>query len=104
MFHALPKKISKKIALFKNSYYIIKYGPRGGERAMEKLIKMFFIAGLSMAFAFAQPIDTTAKHDSSAQAVKAAGTVASSSGEKKAVTANKPKSPTNWSKVKDLFL
>jgi hypothetical protein len=98
------KKISKKIALFKNSYYIIKCCPRGQEKAMEKLIKIFVIAGLSMAFIYAQSVDTTVKKDSLAQAVKAAGTVATSSGEKKAVTANKPKPPTNWSKVKDLFL
>jgi len=71
---------------------------------MEKLIKMFFIAGLSMAFVYAQAVDTTVKKDSSVQAVKAASTVTSSSGEKKAVTGNQTTKKTNWSKVKDLFL
>jgi len=71
---------------------------------MGKLIKIFIVAGLSMAFAYAQTIDTTAKQDSSSQAVKAASTVTSYTGQKKAVTDIKPKPPTNWSKIKDLFL
>ena len=71
---------------------------------MEKLIKIFVIAGLSMAFAYAQTIDTTVKQDSSSQAVKAASTVVPSSGQKKAATGIKIKPPTNWSKIKDLFL
>lgn len=98
------KKYQKKIAVFRISYYINKYCPCGGEKAMEKLIKMFFIAGLSMAFVYAQAVDTTVKKDSSVQAVKAASTVTSSSGEKKAVTGNQTTKKTNWSKVKDLFL
>jgi len=98
------KKYQKKFALFRNSYYITKYCPRGREKVMGKLIKIFIIAGLSMAFAYAQTIDTTAKQDSSSQTVKAASTVTPSSGQKKAVTGITRKPPTNWSKIKDLFL
>lgn len=73
---------------------------------MGKLIKIFLVAVvLSLAFAYAQPVDTTAKRDSSSQVITAASTVTPSSGVKKAVTGIKTtKPPTNWSKIKDLFL
>jgi hypothetical protein len=71
---------------------------------MGKLIKIFFVAGISAAFAFAQGADSTVVRDSS-QTVTAAAVPASSSGEKKSVTGVKTtKPPTNWSKIKDLFL
>jgi hypothetical protein len=73
---------------------------------MENLVKLFVIAGLSMAFAFTYAAETTATKDSMASIAKTAVTVdsSSSSSMKKSVTGNKPKPPTNWSKVKDLFL
>jgi hypothetical protein len=70
---------------------------------MGKLIKIFFIAGIAVAFAFAQR-DTTAM-DSTVQTVTTAIPAAPATGEKKTTTGTTPPKPsTNWSKIKDLFL
>jgi len=67
--------------------------------------KIFLAVGLSVAFAFAQTVDTTVTKDSSTQTVSAAAPAASSTSVKKATTGTRPgKPPTNWSKIKDLFL
>jgi hypothetical protein len=71
---------------------------------MDKLIKIFIFTVLSAAFAYAQPVDSTATKDS-LLTVSAANVSVSSAGEKKAVTGVKTSKPsTNWSKIKDLFL
>jgi hypothetical protein len=66
---------------------------------MEKVIKIFLMMVAATAITFAQAVDTTAKVDSAAQKV-----TAPSVDLKKAVSNVRPKVPTNWSKVKDLFL
>jgi hypothetical protein len=71
---------------------------------METSIKVFIFTVLAAAFAYAQPVDSTAAKDSS-QTISAASVSVSSTGEKKAVTGVKTSKPsTNWSKIKDLFL
>jgi hypothetical protein len=65
---------------------------------MEKLFKLFVSFALFIAFAYAQTVDTTVAKDSSQ-------TVTASTVVKKATTGTRPgKPPTNWSKIKDLFL
>ena len=72
-------------------------------KAMEKIIKIVLMMVAATAITFAQAVDTTVKVDSAAQ--KVAATVAAPSvDQKKAITNVRPKVPTNWSKVKDLFL
>jgi hypothetical protein len=66
---------------------------------MEKIIKIFLMVAAAAALSFAQAADTTAKVDSAAQKVAAPAV-----DQKKVITNVRPKVPTNWSKVKDLFL
>ena len=70
-------------------------------KAMEKIIKIVLMMVAATALTFAQAVDTTVKVDSAAQKVAA---TAPSVDQKKAITNVRPKVPTNWSKVKDLFL
>jgi hypothetical protein len=75
---------------------------------MGKLIKIILTISIFAAVAYTQSVDTTAKRDSISQSTNQPTTASSTfvypAGEKKTVTNIIPKKPTNWSKVKDLFL
>jgi hypothetical protein len=72
---------------------------------MGKVIKIFLAVCCAVAFAFAQTVDSTVAQDSSSQVVSTTTPAASSTNVKKATTGTQPgKAPTNWSKIKDLFL
>ena len=72
----------------------------GEKTVMEKMIKIVFVLCASMAFCFAQVADTTkAPEPKSSQDKKY-----TASQQVDLPTEVKPKSPTNWSKIKDLFL
>jgi hypothetical protein len=68
---------------------------------MNNVIKIVLIIASSMVIAFAQAADTTAKQQTSSPAASA--TVSPANG-KSIATKVTPKAPTNWSKIKDLFL
>jgi len=105
--NVLPEKKSKMFALSGISYYIVQ-SPRFlslRDEAMGKVTKIFLAVCLAAAFAFAQAVDTTVTQDSTVQTVATATPAPASTSVKKATTGNLPgKAPTNWSKIKDLFL
>jgi hypothetical protein len=75
-----------------------------GRFSMGKAIKIFAFTFMCAAFVYAQAPDSTAVQDSS-QAVTVPPAPPPSTGGEKATTGTKPgKPPTNWSKIKDLFL
>ena len=71
---------------------------------MDKCAKIFLAVCTTMAIAFAQASDTAANQQSIKQAAPASGTTISSVNSKPITTNVTPKAPTNWSKIKDLFL
>jgi hypothetical protein len=70
---------------------------------MQKIIKMIFIIGAAMAVSFAQAADSSKQVQTSKQE-QSAGTVVTSNSTVNLPTDVKPRQPTNWSKIKDLFL
>jgi hypothetical protein len=100
-YSCAKNKIKKlRLTLFRS---ILTNTPRKGG-AMEKVIKIIGIAAVVAAFVYAQTADTVAAKDST-QPISAVSIPASAANVKKATTGTRPaKPPTNWSKIKDLFL
>jgi hypothetical protein len=73
---------------------------------MGKLIKIFLLISVFAVVAYSQAGDTSAKRDTISQSTvqPTTSTTTVSSGEKKITTNVIPKKPTNWSRVKELFL
>jgi hypothetical protein len=75
---------------------------------MGKFIKIVLTISVAVVIAYAQTSDTSSKPDSTLQGLNqqssSAIPVVSPSVGKKGITKIIPKAPTNWSKVKDLFL
>jgi hypothetical protein len=82
---------------------------RSGEKAvMEKISKIVFVLCASMAFCFAQVADTSSQSatgQNSKPVVQIGSATTTPNGNFNIPTGViTPKKPTNWSKIKDLFL
>jgi hypothetical protein len=68
--------------------------------------KVFLVVGAASVIAFAQASDTASKQTSSSSSSikQSAATVTTPAPDIKYPTGVKQKTPTNWSKIKDLFL
>jgi hypothetical protein len=75
---------------------------------MEKISKIIFVLCASMAFCFAQVAESTAQNatpqDSKQVQSSSSTTVSSNQSINIPTGVITPKKPTNWSKIKDLFL
>jgi hypothetical protein len=71
---------------------------------MKSFIKIALFLIATSVVAYTQTTDSSKASDSTAQNIQSPNTVVYPAGEKKAVTKIIPKTPTNWSKVKELFL
>jgi hypothetical protein len=67
--------------------------------------KVFLVVGAASAIAFAQTSDTASKQASSSSSIQQSSATVITPDKKYSTGIIKPsKTPTNWSKIKDLFL
>jgi hypothetical protein len=71
---------------------------------MVKLGKILFLGGVLCAFSFAQAPDSSNQSKTDQESKQIQSTTISSNQTVNIPTDVKPKQPTNWSKIKDLFL